>query len=81
MYKRVDPKEGTPVQFVGVYITHWQPEWCEPTACFIEAEYTLEDALDKLIDVQLIDNTPLAAQYARDEIEEILRKLAGECDG
>ena len=76
MYKRVQLEDGQPVQFDGVYVIRWKPEWGQPTVGFVEAEYTLEDALDELMDVQLTDNTHDGALHARDEIEEILIKLA-----
>ena len=37
-YKRVDVCEGVPVQYVGVYVTQWRPEWGQPTAMFVEVE-------------------------------------------
>lgn len=43
LYRAIDnPPEGTPLQFVGVYITRWRPEWGEPTIGFIEAEVEAE---------------------------------------
>jgi len=38
LYKRVELKEGVPVQFVGVYVTKWQKEWGQPTVGFVEDE-------------------------------------------
>jgi hypothetical protein len=38
MYKKVDLKEGVPVQYVGVYVTRWQCEWGQPTVGFHEVE-------------------------------------------
>jgi hypothetical protein len=78
MYKRVELKEGSPVQYVGVYVTRWQPEWGEPQVGFVESDYSLFDALLDLTGVQLIDNTIEDADIARREIKTILRKLAGE---
>lgn len=37
LYRLIDVDEETPVQFVGVYTTKWQPAWGEPTAMFYEA--------------------------------------------
>jgi len=42
-----------------------------------ELPYNLEDALTDLASVQLIDNTWKEAAIVRQEIEEIMRKLAG----
>jgi hypothetical protein len=38
LFKVVEPKEGVDVQFVGVYVLRWNPEWGEPTVGFIEVD-------------------------------------------
>ena len=38
MYKKVDLEEGVAVQYVGVYVTNWRPEWGRPDVGFVEAE-------------------------------------------
>ena len=38
LYEAVDLAEGKPVQYVGVYTMHWQPEWDMPELGFREAE-------------------------------------------
>jgi len=35
-YERYNVDEDTPVQFVGVYTTHWRSEWGEPEVMFAE---------------------------------------------
>jgi hypothetical protein len=42
LYERFDADEETPVQFVGVYTTHWQSEWGQPEVMFREADYNPE---------------------------------------
>ncbi len=74
VYRQTSLKEGTPLQFLGVYATRWDPAWGDPTVGFLEVDYRLDDALTDLASVQLIDNT---GKEARKEIEEILRKLVG----
>ena len=34
LYERVEPKEGKPIQFLGVYFLLWRAEWGEPTVGF-----------------------------------------------
>lgn len=48
-YKRFEVDEETPVQFIGVYTTHWQPEWGQPEAMFREVD---EDELSDWLDEQ-----------------------------
>ena len=38
----VELVEGVPVQYVGVYVLHWKPEWGKPEVGFVE-EDTQED--------------------------------------
>ena len=49
LYERLPVDEETPVQFVGVYVTHWRPEWGEPEVAFRESEAApaMYEALDK----------------------------------
>ena len=47
-YKQVDPSYGNVMQFVGVYVRKWNPEWGEPTVGFIEDDYSLQDAVEDL---------------------------------
>lgn len=52
-YKRVEPTEGTVLQFVGVYVTRWQPEWGEPTVGFVgddELQAAAREAVPQLLD-------------------------------
>jgi hypothetical protein len=37
LWRFIKPDIGTPVVYVGVYVTRWQPEWGEPTAGFVQA--------------------------------------------
>jgi hypothetical protein len=37
-YTMVDLVEGTPVQYVGVYVLSWRPEWGRPEVGFVEYE-------------------------------------------
>lgn len=71
VYKQTGLEEGTPLQFLGVYATRWEPEWGNPTVGFLEVDYRLDDALTDLASIQLTDEV-------REEIKEILRKLIGE---
>ena len=75
-YNRVELEEGAQVQFVGVYVLHWDREWGQPEVGFVENSYTIDDALSDLQGVQLIDNTPKEAKLALSEIVAILNKLA-----
>lgn len=39
MYRLIEPLEdGTPVQYVGVYVLRWRSEWGEPRVGFAEVE-------------------------------------------
>ena len=38
LYKKVEVDETTPVQYVGVYVTRWHPEWGEPSVAFVADE-------------------------------------------
>ena len=46
VYKRLDVCEGVPVQYVGVYVTKWRPEWGQPTAMFVEDDDPVRAAYD-----------------------------------
>ena len=69
MYKRIDLKDGEKVQYVGVYITRWQPEWGTPSVGFTEATYQLPDAVTELNDIKEID------QETYKKVLVILKKL------
>lgn len=71
VYKPTKLEEGTPLQFLGVYATRWEPEWGNPTVGFLEVDYRLDDALADLTSIQL-------THEVRKEIEEIFHKLVGE---
>jgi len=38
LFKQVELKDGELVQFVGVYVTRWQPEWGQPSVGFVEVD-------------------------------------------
>ena len=38
LYKKVELEEGVLVQYVGVYVLHWQKEWGKPEIGFVEVE-------------------------------------------
>jgi hypothetical protein len=79
LYRKIEnPEEGELVQYLGMYVTRWQPYMGEPTVAFVENDYTLQDALDELDYVQLIDNTVEDAEMAKKEIVIILEKLNGK---
>lgn len=40
LFKQIDLKEGELVQYVGVYVTRWQPEWGQPSIGFVEIDKT-----------------------------------------
>jgi hypothetical protein len=42
LYKMVKPTEGTVLQYVGVYVRCWQPEWGEPTVGFIQDDSNID---------------------------------------
>lgn len=48
IYERFDVEEETPVQFVGVYVTRWRPEWGQPTVMFSEADAVYQAAPEML---------------------------------
>ncbi len=50
-YKRHDVDEETPVQFVGVYVIHWRPEWGQPTAMFAEVSDDMINTAQEMFDV------------------------------
>ena len=78
MYKQIELIEGVPVQYVGVHAVRWQREWGQPTVGFIENEYTLDDALNDIADIQFVDNTAKDAVRERAAVEQIIRRLCGE---
>ena len=45
LYKQVELKEGIEVQYLGVYILRWRPEWGEPSVGFVETASKLEEAV------------------------------------
>jgi len=48
-------EEGAEVQFVGVYVLHWRPEWGQPEYGFVEV--SLGDVLkENLLNSQEIEN-------------------------
>jgi hypothetical protein len=53
LYHRYEVDETTPVQYAGVYVTRWRPEWGEPTVLFREVDddvQELADAAPKLLE-------------------------------
>ena len=50
-YEALDVDETTPVQYVGVYVMRWQPEWGNPTVAFRESTVAedLLEALEKIV--------------------------------
>ena len=42
-YKMVDLKDGVIVQYVGVYVLKWKPEWGQPSVGFVEINEEDED--------------------------------------
>jgi hypothetical protein len=58
-----DPlEEGTPVQYVGVYVLRWRSEWGEPAVGFAE----IEDDQDDIA-------TLMAEAYAEDQARQIIK--------
>ena len=51
LFRRYDVDEETPVQFVGVYVMRWQPEWGSPTVVFAEVDDPVYDAAPDLLAV------------------------------
>lgn len=51
MYKRVDLKDGTPVQFVAVHAVKWLPAWGQPSVGFIEDDDPVAAAAAELLDL------------------------------
>lgn len=43
IYKMVDLVEGTPMQYVGVYLLKWRQEWGQPEVGFVEDDETAAD--------------------------------------
>jgi hypothetical protein len=43
LYRRIQPKEGEPVQFLAVYATRWNWDCGEPTDAFIEVDEAAPD--------------------------------------
>lgn len=76
-FNQVDLQDGTKVQYVGVYVLKWNFDWGQPEVGFVRNDYTLHDALDELDYVQFIDNRGDEADRAKNEVIEILNKLAG----
>ena len=51
LFKAVELKDGADVQYVGVYILKWRPEWGKPTIGFIEYE-SPEEEFDRIEDLE-----------------------------
>lgn len=51
LYRRYDVDEDTPVQFVGVYTTHWRGEWGEPEVMFAEIDSSLANNAPRLLEL------------------------------
>ena len=49
IYKRVEPKEGEYIQFVGVHVLDWDWNWGRPTDGFIEVDSNEADELRALL--------------------------------
>ena len=47
--KMVESQEGEYVQWVGVYVLKWQPEWGTPEVAFVEEENPLLDAAPDML--------------------------------
>ena len=65
-----------PLQFVGVYVLKWRPEWGEPTAGFVD-----DDESDERIEELQANKRELRAELAaltseRDRLREALDCLA-----
>lgn len=69
LYNRVKPEDGAGVQYVGVYVLRWRPEWSSPTAGF--AEYDTEQMLDRLMVV--IEGLTSATVGIENECRTMLR--------
>jgi len=51
LYKRVEPEDGTELQFVGVYVLRWIHAWGEPTVGFVAIdEEAVIESFESLID-------------------------------
>ena len=48
MFKGFEPEEGKLVQYLGVYVLNWRPEWGEPGIAFIEDD-EVEEIIDSLL--------------------------------
>ena len=70
LFKMIELKEGTPVQFLAVYALRWQSEWGEPKYGFVEADDA--DIKSEAVKVEVADEPAL----------ELTQTLAGdESDG
>jgi hypothetical protein len=52
LYRGIDVDEETPVQFAGVCVTKWRPEWGEPTILFYGVP---DDELAEHLDVDTLN--------------------------
>src|SRR3990172_9491654 len=65
-YKRIEMRDGEPVQFLGVYATRWDwQEMGEPTVGFIEVEDPVVEAAPQLL--RALENLLPIAVAAIDE--------------
>lgn len=48
IYEGFSVEEETPVQYVGVYVTKWRPEWGQPTMMFRDASNVYQAAPEML---------------------------------
>jgi len=62
LYRRYDVDEETPVQFVGVYTTHWRSEWGEPEAMFAQVDDPLIDTAPQLLEAASVGLSLVEAQ-------------------
>lgn len=69
LYKRLEMNEYEEVQFVGVYVLRWKPEWGQPTEMFREAQGDeMLEAARQLPEVKALTSALLSAQTALDHI-------------
>lgn len=75
LFRRYDVDEETPVQFVGVYVLRWQPEWGSPTAMFAEVNDPVYDAAHELLAVcealLLYYENGIGCDYSEGNLNEI----------
>jgi len=66
IYEGWNVDEKTPVQYVGVYVTKWRPEWGQPTVMFSQAGDVYQAAPEMLEALKEI-----ATGVCKDDIEAI----------